>query len=495
MQKQHYIAVDCGSSNGKLIDVAYDGTKITIEDSLPFSYEPVTILNAVYNNMIGIMYAVQNNLRTLVAKHGAGAIRSVGVTTWGSEYALLDENGCMLRPMRSNRDEGSLRGMDEIRRLVSPKEFFLQTGSVMQSYSGPVELFDDKANYSAAYNAAKTLLPTADLLGYFFSGEYVTDETMISTLCCSNREGTKINEQLLGKLGLRTDFFPRIVKPGTRVGKLAPAVGAFVGDKSIDVVCCAGHDTPSGLAPVYGIDNETGFISMGTVMLAGGETTHVDYTDGLFEGDFRVVKSVGDRYAAYRDVQGFWVLNQCMKSFQAHGEKVSFDELEAAARKLPKGRCIINLNDPVFYFRGTDMVERIVTYCRETGQYEPQTPADVYRCLMDSYAVAARNCLEEYAAAAGKTIKKLVLFNGGCQCDLLSETISEFTGLPIKAGIRYATALGAATLQMLAAGEFKDMTELKQAMERSFEMKDLSRQKDPISDEVYERFLKLRRKQ
>ena len=48
---------------------------------------------------------------------------------------------------------------------------------------------------------------------------------------------------------------------------------------------------------------------------------------------------------------------------------------------------------------------------------------------------------------------------------------------------------------MLAAGEFKDMTELKQAMERSFEMKDLSRQKDPISDEVYERFLKLRRKQ
>lgn len=487
---KHFIAVDCGSSNGKMVDVAFDGDRISIADSRPFSYEPVNVLGTMYNNIVGIYYAVLNNFKAFVRENQPGSVKTIGVTTWGGDYGLFGEDGALLANMNHHRDNRTMQVLDEFFAAVSPRDFFYETGSIFFRGIGPCQLLCDK-KFSPIYDKAKTLLGTPSVLTYFLSGVQIMDETIASSLAFTEPSGKVWNTKMLQRLGLRTDIFPEICPAGTLLGKVAPNVGEFVGDKEIKVVCSAGHDTPAGLAAIQGLTDDTIFISMGTMMLVGAEVQKPIYNDGILNGDFRVVASVGDKHVTYRDVQGFWVLNQCMKSFQDRGFQYSFDELEAMARKLPKARCIINTNDPVFFHRNSDMMTRVQKYCADSGQYVPEKPEEVYRCLIDSYAIAAYDCIKKLGDVMGTQYTNIKFFNGGCQCKLLGETISECTGLPLTSGVRYATATGNVLMQMLGVGEVATLDEMRELGNRSFEMEDLTVKKDAQWDEVYDKSMKI----
>lgn len=494
MKQKHYAAIDCGNSNGKLIDITFDGSTIQYAYAESFPFAPVTVLGSVYNDFLHIHELIQDGLTKLVSMNGSGAIRSVGITTWGSNYGLINQSGLLTHHSFCSRDRTGQATLEEVlsKGLITKRDFFRSTGTTLVDFCAQIELLRDKTLCPEVYNAADCFLATPSLLSYFLSGEKFNDTTMLSTACLLRSGTDRIDTELLRRFGLRTDFFPATVAPATRVGKLAPSVARHVGDAEIEMVACAGHDTPSGLIPIRGLDAQTAFISMGTVMLVGTVSPVPDLSDRVFDGGFRVVRTA-DSYATYRDIQGFWILNHCMKGFSRSGVAPSFDELEAEAGKLERGRSLINLNCKLFYHGGTDMVERIMRYCGETGQHVPQSPAEIYRCLIDSYALAARSTVEALAALRGEPIQKIKLFNGGSQCDILGETISECTGCEVESGIRYATALGCATLQMLSYGEFDSMAQLQDAVAASFPMKNLSKKKCEAWDDIYRRYRALER--
>ncbi len=486
--EKHYIAVDCGSSNGKMVDIAYDGNRIRIADSKPFSYEPVTILGCMYNDIMHIYNQVMYRFKEFVQENGKGSVESIGVTTWGGDYGLFGENGQLLSNMFQHRDERTLYTKKDFFALLPHKELYYGTGSVFFLGIGPSQLFADE-RFSPVYDKAKFLLGTANVLTYFLSGRPAMDDTMASSLGFANLEATAYNIEILEKLGLRTDIFPELKAAGTMMGKVAPGVGDYIGDKNVAVVLDTGHDTPAALPAISGLDEKTLFISMGTMMLVGVETEKPNVNDKLFDGAFRTVKCAFGKYTTYRDVQGFWIMNQCVRGFRDRGYQYTFDELEAMARKLPAARCAINPNDPMFYHRSSDMMTRVQSYCRETGQYVPERPEEVYRCLIDSYALAARNCIEELQEAMGIRIERIKLFNGGCQCDLLGETISACTGYPLESGVRYATAAGNALVQIHTAGEVAAESEMKELSARSFVMKDLTTNGENFWQEAYAKYM------
>lgn len=489
-KKQHYIAVDCGSSNGKMVDLAYDGESVEIAGSKPFLYEPVTALGGMYNDILHIYNQILCCLKEFVKENGKGTISSVGVTTWGGDYGLFGKGGQLLSNMYHHRDIRTLETKKEFFSLVSHRDFYRETGSVFFLGIGPSQLLADKY-FSPVYDKIEFLLGTANVLTYFMSGRPVMDDTMASSLGFANLQADGYHKDLLKRLGLRTDIFPELKPAGIRLGKVIPGVGDYVGDKEIEVVLDTGHDTPAALPAIEGLDEDSLFISMGTMMLVGMETDRPLVNDALFEGEFRTVKCALGKYTTYRDVQGFWILNQCMKGFQNRGYNYSFDELEAMARKLPPVRCTINPNDSMFYHRSSDMMTRVQNYCRETRQYVPEKPEEVYRCLIDSYALAARNCIEELEKGTQTVFNRIKLFNGGCQCCLLGEVISACTGLPLESGVRYATAAGNALMQLYAAGEVSSEEEIRDLSKRSFKMKDLSCKREDFWNEAYEKNMRI----
>jgi len=484
---KHYIAVDCGSSNGKMIDVTYDGNKIEIFNTAPFMYEPISIFGVQYTDILNIYQTILKNLAGFVKKNGQKAVASIGITTWGSDYGLFDNQGNLISNIYHHRDKRTLKTQKDFFSLVPEDEFFYETGSVYFRGIGLSQLYCDKKT-NPLYDQAVQLLGMPGVLSYFLSGKTGMDVTTASTLAFSDISGKHWNDHLFNQLGLRKDFLPTLCEPGTNMGKVTDNVADTIGDKNIDVIAVAGHDTPSGVLAVPGMADDVAFISMGTMMLVGAEVNQPVINKDMISYAFRTVASSGNKYLVYRDVQGFWLLNRCMRSFNKHGQ-YTFDELERKAGRLPAGRCFVDTDADVFYTGTEDMVQCIQTYCNETNQYVPKSPAEIYRCLLDSYVAKARYSFEALQLVTKRTYSQIRLFNGGSQCILLAKTIAECIGLPVYFGLRYATAVGNALLQMQSMGEVSDLDEIRQLSEKSFEMSLIKKDKDPQWDELYERAL------
>ena len=64
--------------------------------------------------------------------------------------------------------------------------------------------------------------------------------------------------------------------------------------------------------------------------------------------------------------------------------------------------------------------------------------------------------------------------SGGCKDDYLNILTARATGLPVLAGPVEGTAIGNLAVQMIAAGEFKNLSDAREAIRRSFEVKEVT---------------------
>ena len=86
----------------------------------------------------------------------------------------------------------------------------------------------------------------------------------------------------------------------------------------------------------------------------------------------------------------------------------------------------------------------------------------VYKSLAACYADAIRNLSD----VTGKGYTSLNIVGGGCQDLYLNALTAEATGLEVFAGPIEGTAIGNLIVQMVAAGEFKDLDEARKAVRR-----------------------------
>jgi sugar (pentulose or hexulose) kinase len=158
-------------------------------------------------------------------------------------------------------------------------------------------------------------------------------------------------------------------------------------------------------------------------------------------------------------------------------------------------RCFIDTDDARFGVPG-NIPKRIADYCRETGQYVPQTKGEIVRCILESLAMRYRYTCECIDEMCGERIPAINIVGGGTQEEQLSQFAANACGRPVYAGPVEATALGNIAAQAIALGEIKDMWEARQVIADSFEVKTYEPEADKVAawDAAYERFLKLIKK-
>ena len=86
----------------------------------------------------------------------------------------------------------------------------------------------------------------------------------------------------------------------------------------------------------------------------------------------------------------------------------------------------------------------------------------VYVSLADCYA----RQITKLSELTGKTYTSLNIVGGGCQDRFLNALTAEATGLEVFTGPIEGTAIGNLIVQMITAGEFKDLAEARAAIER-----------------------------
>ncbi|MEE1152163.1 MAG: FGGY-family carbohydrate kinase, partial [Prevotella sp.] len=319
-------------------------------------------------------------------------------------------------------------------------------------------------------------------------GNMVCEYTIASTAQLLDPRTGQLDPRLLASIGITQSKFGRMVNPGDLVGALTADVQKQTGYGAIPVIAVAGHDTGSAVAAVPAKNEKFAYLSSGTWSLMGIETkkaiiNHISYernftNEGGIEGTTRFLKNIC----------GMWLYERCRKEWTDAPK--SHPELIAEAMKQPAFQSIINPDDACFA-NPSSMIDAIQTYCKETNQHVPQGYAEICRCIFDSLALRYRQVFSYLTEMASFPIEVLHIIGGGSLNDNLNQFTANSCGVEVLAGPQEGTALGNIMVQAKAAGEVKDLWDMRKVIANSLNLKRFSPADKEIWDAAYVKYLKI----
>ena len=438
-----YAAVDLGGSSGRVTVGQLKDEKILLTEVHRFKHEPIQTKAGLFWDW---QFLVEQVITGLKAATKLGRIHSVGIDSWAVDYGLIDKSGAVISQPYCYRDARTDGVMAKLKEELGVDYIYSKTGIQFIFFNTMYQLFIEKE--STAYKNADKFLMVPDLLNYLLCGSISTEITNASTTQLLNVHTRDWDWQIIEKLGIKKDIFPKINKPKQEMGVIT-GHGDLDGIKVISV---GSHDTASAVAgtplPESG---DAAYISSGTWSLVGLELK-APVTDQKAM-DFNITNEMGveDRIRFIKNVAGMWLLEESLDYWAQSGQNYTAAQLAQEAALLPKG-AVIDANDPRFEKPGA-MPERIATLCKESNQIIPQTPAEYARCIFDSLAYAYAKVIAQLQEASAVNINSINIVGGGSANKLLNQLTANATGKTVYTGPIEATVLGSIITQMQAAGE------------------------------------------
>lgn len=484
MDKKYFFAVDLGATSGRTIVGTLDDGKVILEELTRFDNNLIEANGHFYWDIYALYFEIIKGLKT--AKQRDLCITSIGIDTWGVDFVCVAEDGSVSQPI-AYRDPHTFDAMDDyLENVMSREKVYDVTGIQFMNFNSIFQLYAMKRAGNSALKNAQKILFIPDALSYMLTGNMVCEYTIASTAQLLDPRTGQLDPRLLASVGLTQSKFGRMVNPGDLVGALTADVQKQTGYGAIPVIAVAGHDTGSAVAAVPAKNEKFAYLSSGTWSLMGIETkkaiiNHISYernftNEGGIEGTTRFLKNIC----------GMWLYERCRKEWTDAPK--SHPELIAEAMKQPAFQSIINPDDACFA-NPSSMIDAIQTYCKETNQHVPQGYAEICRCIFDSLALRYRQVFSYLTEMASFPIEVLHIIGGGS----LNENLNQFTanscGVEVLAGPQEGTALGNIMVQAKAAGEVKDLWDMRKVIANSLNLKRFSPADKEIWDDAYVKYL------
>ena len=391
-------------------------------------------------------------------------LESVGVDSWGVDYALLDDRGNLLDTPYHYRDRRSQGAMEDVIAIVGRERIYDVTGIQFLPINTLYQLHAACRSTPAVVGAARTLLPIADFFNHRLTGRLCSEYTMATTTQCLDARRRAWADDLLSQAGVPARLFAPLVEPGTVIGPITAGDG--VAHSGTPVVATACHDTASAVAAVRA-GGGTAFLSSGTWSLLGTERPEPLLSAAARDQNFTNEGGACGTIRFLKNISGLWLLEACRASWAAAGEARRYEDLLDAAGAATPFRSLVDPDHEQF-LNPDDMPSSIDRYCRRTGQPAPDGPAAYTRAVLESLACKYRIVIESLERVTGDRIEQIHVIGGGARNRLLNQFTADATGRPIVAGPVEATALGNIAVQMLATGAVGSLAEARDVIERSF---------------------------
>ena len=350
--------------------------------------------------------------------------------------------------------------MERVRVQLSDEAIYSATGIQFLPFN---TLYQLAAEAPETLKRADRLLMIPDLLHFWLCGVAVTERTNASSTQFFNPLTGSWAAGLLDSLGISTQLLPEIVESGTVLGQLTPDVERETGLTGVQVIVPATHDTASAVAAVPAQGRHWAYVSSGTWSLVGIETPQPVINARSLAENLTNEAGVGGTTRLLKNVMGLWIIQQCNEVW-----KLDYAELYAQAAGVASGPTL-DPDDARFLPPGADMPQRVQTYCVQTGQHPPQTPAEITRCVLDSLALRTAQILSTLEEVGGQQIDTVHVVGGGSQIGLLNQLIADASGKTVIAGPVEATLMGNLLIQ---AGQ--SLTELRRTVRDSCELQTFS---------------------
>lgn len=489
MAEKKMLAIDLGASSGRGIVGSFDGEKLSLKENHRFSNDPVIVNGRMHWDILRIFHEIKQSItKTVLEKDD---IRSIGIDTWGVDYALLDKNGRMLSNPVHYRDTRTEGIVPYIGRFFTQSDLYAITGIQCMNFNTIFQLAADLRDDPDMVARAERMLNIPDLLNYFLTGNMANEYTILSTGALLDAKARNYAFDLIDKVGIPRRLFGDIVQPGNNLGRLLPQILEETGKTDAEVLNIAAHDTASAVIAVPTQEDDFLFISSGTWSLMGTELKSPMINDATAKYDFTNEGGAFGTIRFLKNIMGLWLIQESRRQWRREGQEYSFAQLEALARECKPMQCFINPDDASFATPG-NLPERIREFCRRTGQHVPVSVGEIVRCIYESLALKYRYTAESINELTGLHAKVIYVVGGGTKDGFLSQMTADATGMPVSAGPEEATAIGNLMMQMMAAGEAKNLKEARRIVAASFDRKYYEPTAERAAwDEAYARFLAL----
>ncbi len=489
MAELKMLAIDLGASSGRGIIGSFDGNKLTLRENHRFSNDPVFVNGRFTWDILRIFFEIKNSITKTVIE--GENISTMGIDTWGVDYALIDKNGRMMANPYHYRDTRTVNITDYVKQFVSPDEIYKVTGIQAADFNTINQLAAEKRDDPEMFERADKMLFTPDLLNYFLTGKMATEYTIASTGMLLDAAKKDFAFGLTDKLGIKRSLFAPLVQPCNNLGSLLPQINDEVGKNNIKVINVASHDTASAVIAVPAQNKDFIYISSGTWSLMGAEIPQPLINDETKTANYTNEGGAMGTIRFLKNIMGLWIIQESRRQWKREGHDYSFAQMEAWAKEATPFASIINPDYHTFNTPG-NMPEKIREFCRMTGQHVPETVGEVVRCIYESLALKYRYTVETIERLMNKNISMINVVGGGTKDKFLSQMTADACGVAVCAGPEEATAIGNLMMQAIGAGEIKDLSEARQVVANSFELKHY----EPTTsreawDKAYEQFCKV----
>ncbi len=116
------------------------------------------------------------------------------------------------------------------------------------------------------------------------------------------------------------------------------------------------------------------------------------------------------------------------------------------------------------------MIHSIQTFCQETNQAIPHSPAELAVCIFNSLVKSYQQAVKEIEEMTGKEYASINIIGGGSKNQYMNEQLAKATGKAVYTGPTEATAIGNLIAQMHTTGEIDSRETSKLMINRSFEI-------------------------
>jgi rhamnulokinase len=479
------LAFDLGAESGRGVLGLLDGQQLRLEVVHRFPNGAVRTLDAFHWDVLRLHGEMLHTLRLCAAQHGG--LDSLGVDTWGVDFALLGRDGTLLGNPRHYRDPHTEGVMDAAFRRVPREEVFRQTGIQFMRFNTLFQLLALQRDRSPLLDAAQTLLFMPDLFHYFLTGIKVNEFTDASTSQMLDPATRQWAYGLVRAFGLPAQLLGTLVQPGTVLGPLRASVAAETGLNAAPVIAPASHDTGSAIAAVPAAGTSWAYISSGTWSLMGVELPQPLVTDAARAANFTNEGGVGGTVRFLKNVMGLWLVQECRRAWERAGQAYGYDELTRLAEAAPPFVSLVDPDDASFILPPS-MPAALADFCRRTGQPAPADPGATVRCALEGLALRYRWVLERLEGLTGRRLEVIHIIGGGSQNALLNQFTADACDRPVLAGPVEATAIGNVLVQALGLGVLGAPADAREVVRRSFEVHTFTPRNPDAWRGPYERF-------
>lgn len=449
MDRRAFIAVDLGAESCRVSLLRWSHGQPEVKLVHRFANGPVRHSDG---SLRWPLEEIAGGIETGIKKSAELApegVASVAIDGWAVDYVRLGGDGHAQEAPYCYRDERNAAAAAELHKQISPERMRELTGVEQQPLNTIYQLYADKL-------AGKAQAQWLNLPEYFLhhlGADPVAEYTNAThTQLVDLRTGVWSRE-IFDAAGLDASCAPRIVPPGTPLGKLTGPLATLSGLDDTELIAPACHDTASAIVGIAETGDDWAYISSGTWSLVGSLVDSPLNSAAVCEDNFTNLGGVGGKICFHKSINGMWILKQCMEQWKQCGADWDLTELLQAAERERAPKNLIDTTDPLFIGMG-EMPARInqhfaangMPLVSERGEDAPQ----MVSMLMHSLAASYARVIERVRVNTGKDLRRIVIVGGGAKNEFLRRLTEERTGLKVTAGPFESSTVGNLAVQCTA---------------------------------------------